>query len=218
MDEKQIIDTLKKLRENSKKRNFVQSIDFSVILKEVDLEKPEGKIDLFISLPADTGTKAKVCALVDKELSTQAREVFDKIITKDEFSHWKGKNRELRKLANEYDYFVAQATIMTDIAATFGKVLGIKGKMPNPKAGCVVPPKFNLGPLREKLIHTIRLQTKKQPVISVTVGKENSSDENIAKNAMAVYSAIKAVLPRGDQQMKRIMLKTTMGKPLVVGA
>jgi large subunit ribosomal protein L1 len=50
------------------------------------------------------------------------------------------------------------------------------------------------------------------------VGKENSSDENIAKNAMAVYSAIKAVLPRGDQQMKRIMLKTTMGKPLVVGA
>ena len=82
MDEKQIIDTLKKLRENSKKRNFVQSIDFSVILKEVDLEKPEGKIDLFISLPADTGTKAKVCALVDKELSTQAREVFEMIITK----------------------------------------------------------------------------------------------------------------------------------------
>lgn len=218
MDEKQILETLKKVRDTSKKRKFTQSIDFSVILKEVDLNKPEGKIDLFITLPAPTGKETKICALVDKELTTQAREVFDKVIAKDEFSAWRGKSREMKKLAMNYDFFVAQATIMTDIAATFGKVLGSRGKMPNPKSGSIVPPKFDLSALKTKLQKTIRLQTKKQPVVTVLVGKESSEDQDIVKNALAVYNAIKNALPRGEQQIKKVVLKTTMSKPLVVGA
>jgi large subunit ribosomal protein L1 len=216
MEEKQVLETLKKIKESPKKRNFVQSVDYSIILKEIDLNKPEGKIDIYITLPAPNGKVNKICALIDKELQTDANKVFDKVITKDEFSAYKNKNREIRKLAREYDFFVAQATIMTDIAAVFGKILGSAGKMPSPKAGCVVPPKFSLEPLKHKLMKTIRLRTNKQPVISALVGKEDSSEADIAKNVQAVYNAIKAVLPRGEQQIKKTYLKTTMGKPVAV--
>ena len=216
MEQKEVIEALKKLREESKERKFKQSVDFSIVLKEINLNSPEGKIDEFLVLPNEVGKKIKVCALVDKELTTQAREVCDRVISKDEFSDWAGNKKDIRKLASQYDYFIAQATIMTDIAATFGKVFGPKGKMPNPKAGCIVPPKVDLGVLVKRLQKMIRIQTKKQPVLSTIVGNEKMGDEDIAKNILSIYDFISKKLPRGDQQIKRKYIKFTMSKPVVL--
>lgn len=217
MEKQQILDALKKARE-SKKRNFEQSIDVSIVLKEFDMKKPDNKVDEVMALPAPAGKKVKICGLVDKELTTQSRESFDKTISKDEFADWNGKKRELKKLGRDYDYFVAQATIMTDIASTFGKIFGPIGKMPNPKAGCIVPPKVDLKVVRAKLDKQVKVQTKKQPVISVLVGKESSKDEDIAKNIEAVYNFTLNKLPRKEQQIKRVYIKTTMGEPVPIGA
>ena len=68
-----------------------------------------------------------------------------------DFDQFKDNASKIKKLAGEYDFFVAQANIMPQVATVFGKVLGPRGKMPNPKAGCVVPPKSQLGPLKERL-------------------------------------------------------------------
>lgn len=216
METKDVISALEKLRKEAKKRNFVQSVDFSIVLKDVDLKNPENKIDEFLVLPNGIGKDVKVCALVDKELSTQAKEVCDKVILKDEFSKYAGKKKEIKKLANDYDYFIAQATVMTDVAATFGKVFGPKGKMPNPKAGCVVPPKADLKPLVERLKKTVRIQAKKQPVISTIVGKENMDNEKLAENIKTVYDFVVKKLPRGEQQIKKKYVKLTMSKPVVI--
>jgi large subunit ribosomal protein L1 len=218
MDTTKVLEALKKLRESVKKRNFKQSIDFAIILKEVDLNSAEGKIDEYIALPVGSHKKAKICAFVDKDLSTEARKVFDKVIAKDEFSQWAGNKKGIKALAREFDYFVAQATIMTDVAAIFGKVLGPKGKMPNPKAGCVVLPKSDLHAVKHKLESTIRLRTNKQPVISAMIGNEESKDEDLAKNIIHVFEFIKKKLPRGDQQIKKTYVKMTMSEPVYIGA
>ena len=215
MEQKEILEALKKLRTDSKQRKFKQSVDFSVVLKDFDLKNTENKIDEFIVLPNNLGKKVKVCALVDKDLVTQARETCDKVIAKEDFSQWAGKKSEMKKLASEFDYFIAQATIMTDIAATFGKVFGPKGKMPSPKSGCIVPPKFDLSLLVKKLQKTIRIQTKKQPVVSAIIGVEDMSDEELAKNIESVYGTISKKLPRGEQQIKKKYVKFTMSKPVM---
>ena len=217
MDTNKVLESLKKLRESGKKRNFKQSIDFAMILKEVDLNSVEGKIDEFYVLPVGTTRKNKICAFVDKDMTTEARKVFDKVIPKDEFHQWAGNKKGIKALVKQYDYFVAQGTIMTDVAATFGKVLGPKGKMPNPKAGCVIPPKIDFNNLKHRLENTIRIRANKQPVISVMVGSEEAKDEDIAKNIMSVYDFIKKKLPRGDQQIKKTYVKMTMSEPVYMG-
>lgn len=218
METKNILEALKKLREEGKKRNFKQSVDFSILLKEVDLNSPDSKIEEYVTLAAKLPKETKVCALVDKELVTAARGVCDKVISKDEFDQYTGNKKAIRKLANEFDFFIAQATIMVNIAATFGKVFGPKGKMPNPRHGCVIPPKFDIAILVKRLKNTAVVQNKKQPVVSVRVGEESMSDEDIAKNVMVVYEAVKKKLPRGDQQIKKSYVKMTMSKPVLIGA
>jgi large subunit ribosomal protein L1 len=213
MENTKILEALKKARE-SKKRNFAQSIDFSVLLKEFDMKNPENKVDEFFTLPVNNGKKIKICGLVDKDLSTQSSEIFDKTVVKQEFPEWMNKKKEIKSLARDCDYFVAQSTIMTDIASVFGKILGPKGKMPSPKAGCIVPPKIDLKMIRHKLDNTVHIQTKKQPVISVRIGNEKFSDEDLAKNINAVYALIVSKLPRGEQQIRKIYVKTTMGEPV----
>ena len=216
MERKQVLEALKKLREIAKKRKFKQSVDYSIVLKEVDLKNPENRIDEFLVLKHPLGKKVKVCALVDKDLVVQAREVCDMVISKDEFSKWAGKKKELKKLASDYDYFIAEATIMTDVAATFGKVFGPKGKMPSPKSGCIVTPKTDLKSLVERLQKMVRLQVKKQPVVSTMVGVEDMSDDNLADNILQVYDFVVKKLQRGEQQIKKTLVKFTMSKPVVI--
>jgi large subunit ribosomal protein L1 len=217
MQVKDITDALTKARTEGKKRNFNQAIDFSIVLKEFDLKNPENKIDEFVMLPNPPNKDVKICALVDKEHVTQARELFDKVIPKDDFFKYDNNKIEIKRLARTYDHFIAQATIMTNIAAIFGKILGPKGKMPNPKSGCIIPPKLDLRILKEKLQRQVRLQTLKQPVISTKVGDEGMSDEHLAQNIMTIFKVVETRLPRGTQQIKRIYVKLTMGKPVAIG-
>ncbi len=209
MDRKIILDSVKKVREISKKRKFDQTFDISINLKQLDFKNPNGKIDLFLQLINPKSKRPKICALVDKELSTKAK-IFDKVVLKDDFVKYKKDKKELKKLGADYDYFVAQANLMPEVAATFGKVLGQKGKMPNPKAGCVVPPTIDLEPLKERLSNQVRAVTKDQIVIKVPVGSEGMSDEDISNNISTVYNAIISAAPRKEQNIKSVFLKLTM--------
>jgi large subunit ribosomal protein L1 len=209
MDKKIILDSVKKVREISKKRKFDQTFDISINLKQLDIKNPNEKIDLFLQLNNPKLKKPKVCALIDKELSTKAK-IFDKVVLKDDFVKYKKDKKELKKLDADYDYFVAQANLMPEVAATFGKVLGQKGKMPNPKAGCVVPPTIDLEPLKERLNNQVRAITKDQLVIKVPIGSESMSDEDIVENILTVYNAILNAAPRKEQNIKSIFLKLTM--------
>jgi large subunit ribosomal protein L1 len=214
MDKNKIIEALKKARENSKKRNFVQSFDLVVNLKDLNLKNPDEHVDIFTTIPHSTGKKVKVCGLVGPELKEESALVLDNTINVDDFQKYAGNKKELKKLANEYDFFVAQANIMANLAKVFGKVLGSRGKMPNPKAGCVVPPKTNLKPLYEKLQNTVRLLAKTSPVVHVCVGKENMSDEDVAENISNLYNILIHSLHKEENNISSILIKTTMGKPV----
>lgn len=215
MDKKDFLKAIKKIRE-AKKRNFNQTFDLIVNLKNLDLKKPDDKVDLFVVLPHELGKKRKICAFVDDALVSQAKKAFDKVIEKQTFKTLDKK--EVKKLASQCSYFVAQANLMPEVASAFGKILGPKGKMPNPKAGCVIPPKIaSLDPIINKLQKTVRLNTKNELSVKCSAGSENMSDEEVAENLSTLYSSLEHSLIQGKNNVQVVYLKLTMGKPVKVG-
>lgn len=215
MERTNIIYALKQLKENSVKRNFKQSVDIVINLKDLDLKNPTHQVNTFIQLPHLRGRNMKVCALVGPELMEQAKTTCDLAISSDDFDKYAQKGKA-KRLAQDYDFFIAQATMMTKIATLFGRIFGPRGKMPNPKAGCVVPPNANLKPVFDKLQKTIKLATKNDPIIHCSVGKEDMNDEEIADNIMAIYNTLLHTLPNEQHNIKNLYVKTTMGKAVRV--
>jgi len=213
LSKEEVIKTLETLKKE-KKRQFSQSIDMIITLKDIDLKKTENHIDFFAILPHSKGKKSKICALIGPELKEEGKNC-DKAILLDEFSQYTEKSK-LKQLGTEFDYFIAQANIMAKVAQAFGKVLGPKGKMPNPKAGCVVPPKVALKPVYEKLQKTVRLKAKTALMIQTIVGKEDMKEEEVVENILNVYTQLIHHLPHEEQNIKEILLKLTMSKPIKV--
>lgn len=217
MDKNQILTALKELREKSPKRNFNQSVDFLVTLKDMDMKKQDNKIELYIVLPHTRGKKVKICGLLDQQLSSLAKKSFDNVVFLEDFKKYTNK-KDIKKLAADYDFFVAQDTIMTKIASTFGKVLGPKKKMPNPKAGCVVPGSIpTLEPIVERLNKTVRLVSGTEKAVKASVGTQSMKDEELADNILTIYSSLVNKLPNEASNIKQIMLKFTMGPGYIIG-
>ena len=218
MEKKEAQEALEYLKKNSQKRKFNQSYDLIINLKDLNLKQPEQHVDIFVPLHYSKGKKAKICALVGPELKDQAKEVCDFAVTASDFPKYEANKKLAKKLAGDYDFFIAQATIMPQIAKSFGRVFGPRGKMPNPKAGCVVAPNANLKPVYEKLQKTIRLVAKVQPSIKCQVGSEEMKDEEVLDNIMNVYNQVIHHLPNEKNNIKNVLLKMTMSKPFRVGA
>jgi len=215
MKKQDIIKTLDQAKKNSPKRNFKQSVDLIINLKDLDLKKPEHNVNLPVTLHYNSGKKVSVCALVGSELQAKAKEVCNETILATEFSNFKDK-KEIKKLADRHDFFIAQANVMPQIATTFGRVFGPRGKMPNPKVGAVLPPNGNVKPLYEKLGKTVTVATKSEPVVKCMVGKEDTKDEEIVDNVLTVINSVIQKLP-SEHNVKNAMLKLTMGPAFIIG-
>lgn len=212
LDEKTILASVKAAKEKSEKRNFTQSVELVLNLKEIDMKSPEGKIQEIIELPHSLEKQNKICVIASGELALKARRAnADLVIEKAELDSLAGKKRELRKIANEYDFFIAEAPLMPLVGKVFGPVLGPRGKMPIP-----VPPAADIASLIEKHRKTIVLRLRTQPILLCRVGMENMKDEEIAENVQTVLRVIEGKLKKGMKNIKVAYLKTSMGKPVKI--
>jgi len=209
MDEKSVTKSLTELRKIIKKRKFSQTIDLIVAFKDIDMNKVP-KLEQYVRLPSGLGKDMKICALVGNESEAGAKDA-DRVILSSNFDKFKEK-RDIKKLAREYDYFVAQADMMPRIAQVFGRYFGPINRMPSPKAGCVIPPRTNINSLISRLRNTVRLVANKIPMFQVPIGIETQNDDELTKNILAVMSAIENVLPNGRNNIGKIYIKSTMSK------
>ncbi len=205
-----ILEAIKKARE-SEKRNFKQSFDLSINLKNIDLKKPENKIKTEIVLPNGLGKHVKIGFIADT-LLPQVKDLENVIVIRRDQLEFYGKNKkETKRLARECHAFISEAPLMPLVGKNLGQVLAVRNKMPKP-----VPPTANVKPLIETASNTIKLFVKDSPVLHCIVGNEAMHDEKIAENIDVVIKAVLVALPKGKEQIKNAYVKLTMGKPVKV--
>ncbi|MBE0519596.1 50S ribosomal protein L1 [Candidatus Bathyarchaeota archaeon] len=213
LDQKTIITAIKEAKEKSKKRNFTQSVELILNLKDIDMKSPEGRIQERIELPHPSPEKPnKICVIATGELALKAKRAkADLVIGKDELGTLAGRKKDLRKIANEYNFFMAEAPLMPRVGKTLGPALGPRGKMPVP-----VPPTADISDLIKRYRKMVFVRMRNQPVIRCRVGTESMKEEEIAENVQTVLRTIEGKLKRGTKNIKTVYLKTSMGKPVKI--
>ncbi len=215
MNEKDFVDALKQMRDSSRERKFEQSIELIVNLKGIDFKKSQNQIDEKVSLPFSTGKSSgkTIIFVKDKEFASQLEGKTDKIMMESEIPSISKKDAQ--NLAIEYDLLLAEGPVMVAVGKHLGQILAPKGKMPKPISK-------NIDEVERMLKTagtTTRITNKKgkfMPIIQVVVGKESMADEQIAKNAIAIYNSVLSAVP-SKHNIKSVIVKTTMGSPVKLG-
>ena len=201
------METIKALQElrKEKKRKFDQSVDLIINLKNFDVRREA--LNTFIFVPHG----------LDKKFAAFFQKRNDKVdtITEEDFVKYK-ELKDIKKLAKKYDAFLAVAPMMGKVATKFGRVFGPMNKMPSPLAG-IVPKEDDVmvEKMLDKMRKAIRVKNKEMS-LKVCVGKENMSDEILVENIDEAIKELTKKLPKGKENIKDVLVKFTMTKPVVV--
>lgn len=197
-----IQEALKQLREE-KPRKFVQTVDLIINLKEFDPRKEA--LNTYVNVP--NASKKKICAFLTKKNGGVDT------ITKEEFDRYKNI-RDIKRLTNNYDFFIAVSSLMPLVATKFGRYLGPVGKMPSPQAGIIAnDDDESVKKMIIKMNKVIKVRSKEKS-LKLPIGKESMSDEELIQNIESVLHSIETLLPRKKDNIKNIMVKFTMTKPI----
>ena len=203
----EVLEAVKEAKEQSKPRNFTQSVDMIVNIRDLDVKKPENRFNEEVTLPNGRGKDVKIGVIADGELIVQAKDAgVALVINKDDLEALGKDRKQAKSAANSVDFFIAQADMMPLVGRFLGPILGPRNKMPKP-----VPASIKLDPLLERLQSTIKVGIKQQPSIQVIVGSQDMSDEELAENIETVLTVLDRQLDKGRSQIKSMFIKTTMG-------
>ena len=203
---------LGELRKSITKKKFTQSIELVVRLREVDLKKPENRINEAIALPNPPEKALKVCVIASGDLATRAKAAgADMLVGRQEIDNLAKDKKGARKLAQEYEFFIAEAPLMPLVGRALGSFLGPRGKMPTP-----VPPNAAIDQVIANHRKMVRVRMREQPVLQCRVGTEAMSDEKLVENIQAVVSRIEQKLERGFKNIGEVLVKGTMSEPVKI--
>ena len=206
MAEKPTVMAVQKALESAKKRNFVETVELAINLKDVDLSIPKNRITDDIILPNGRGRAVKICVIGGGELALKAKDVADVVITPDELQTIADDKKQAKKLANSTDYFIAEAPLMAVVGKRLGTVLGPRGKMPKPIAPGVDPTAMIDG-----LRRTVSVRTKDRMTFHAPVGTVEMTAEQLADNIETILKRVELKLEKGRMNIASSYIKTTMG-------
>ena len=206
--EAQFVDVIKGAKEATKERKFTQAIELIINFKDIDVKKGFA-LNEVVQLPK-TNSPATVCVMATGDMGTKAKAAkADSVIGTEELDKFAANKRESRKFINKYDFFLADTQVMPVVGKTLGQLLGPRGKMPTP-----VPFNADIVAFLARFRTSIKVRTRASLSVSCKIGDVTMDDSDLAINAHTVLAAIEKKLPNGEKNIRKIMIKTTMGKPV----
>lgn len=169
----------------------------------LDPKKSDQNIRGTVLLPHGTGKKVRVLVFAKGEKEAEAREAGADFVGSDEL---------IKKVSEgwvDFDVAIATPDIMSQVGR-LGKILGVRGLMPNPKTGTVT---FDVAKaVKESKSGKIEYRLDKQGNLHLPVGKKSFSAEKLSENARQVIAEVMRARPASAKgsYIKSVTLSSTM--------
>ena len=197
---------------SDKERKFVETVEVAINLRDVDLQNPQKRINAEVALPHGRGRPARVAVFAQGEMAVISKKIVDTVISPEQIDELSENKREARKLADRFDFFVAETGLMATIGKSLGVVLGPRGKMPRP-----IPPQADIERIINSLTNLVPVRSKDRPTFHVPFGNISMSQDQLAENLETILKRVESNLDRGSDNIASIWVKTTMGKAVRLG-
>src|SRR5437762_9522798 len=157
-----------------------------------------------LMLPHGTGREVRVAVFAEGEKAREAEEAgADVVGTADLAAQIEGG-------FDDFDVAIATPDQM-GVVGRLGRILGPRGKMPNPKTGTVT---FEVGKaVRESKAGKLEYRTDRGANVHVAIGKKSFDERHLAENAAALLDQIVRAKPAAakGRHIRGITLASTMG-------
>ena len=184
---------------------FDGSIDVAIKLN-LDVRKAEQQLRGSVLLPHGNGKTVRVLVATDTvKIAEDCKKVKADIIANTE-----DLTNILQKGKFDFDVIVAEPKMMS-LLGRFGKVLGPKGLMPNPKVGTVSPNPAKV--VEEIKKGKANYRTDKNGIIHVLAGKVSFADKDIEANVKVILDTILKLKPSAvkGKYVQNFTISATMG-------
>jgi large subunit ribosomal protein L1 len=211
MADQEIEQAVARALEDRPERNFRETVDLAINLRDLDLNDPSNRVDESIVLPSGTGQETSIVVFAEGETAVRAEDVADEVLSKSELEDLGDDDDEAKDLAEETDFFIAEESMMQDIGRYLGTILGPRGKMPTP-----LSPDEDVVETVNRMKNTVQVRSGDRRTFHTRVGAEDMSADEIADNIDVILRRLHADLEKGPMNLDSVYVKTTRGPAVEV--
>ena len=201
----QVIADILKYSLEEKKRGFVETIELQIGLKNYDPSRDK-RFNGSIRLDNPCKAKLKFCMLGDAIHQEQAAKIGIDCLDVNALKAFKRDKKLVKKLASQYDAFLASETIIRQVPRLLGPGLNKAGKFPT-----LVTHNESLEAKMLEIQSTVKFQMRKVLCLGTAIGNVAQTQEQIVQNAHKSINFLVSLLKKHWQNVRCLYLKSSMG-------
>jgi large subunit ribosomal protein L10Ae len=189
-----------------KPRKFVETIELQIGLKDYDTQRDK-RFAGTVKLPHVPRMRLKVCILGDAMHCEQAQNLGMPFRSVDDLKKLNKNKKLVKKLALQYDAFLASQVLIPQIPRLLGPGLNKAGKFPT-----LVTHNDSLEAKVLDLKKQVKFQLKKVLCLGVAVANVEMSPDECRQNIVMSINFLVSLLKKNWNNVKTLHIKSTMGK------
>ena len=179
----------------------------------VDPRHADQQVRGVVLMPAGLGKTVRVTVFAQGEAARLAKEAGADYVVNDDETF-----KKIQDGWTDWDISMAMADMMGRVGR-LGKVLGVRGLMPNPKAGTIAQKADDLPRMiTEAKAGRVEFRIDKTANIHVVIGKTSFAADKLWVNFAALMDAVRKAKPAASKgiYLKRVVVTSTMGPGIKV--
>jgi len=187
----------------TKKTKFNETVEIAMSLG-VDPKKSDQMVRGAATLPNGTGKTVKILVFANGDKAKEAEEAGADFIGEDDIIE------KITKGFIDFDLAISTPDLMKKVGK-LGKILGVRGLMPNPKVGTVTNDIKKV--VSEAKKGRVQFKLDKNGNIHTIVGKISFEKDKLKENILYLLTEVKRAKPQSAKgtYFKSVTLSTTMG-------
>ena len=196
---------LLKYSNETKKRNFLETVELQVGLKNYDPQRDK-RFSGTLKLPVCPRPNLSICIFGDAFDVDRAKSCGVDAMSVEDLKKLNKNKKLIKKLAKKYSAFVASEVLIKQVPRLLGPQLSKAGKFPTP-----VSHNDDLYQKVNDVKSTIKFQLKKVLCLAVAVGNVEMDEDTLVNQILMSVNFLVSLLKKNWQNVGSLVIKSSMG-------